>query len=173
MVLFTLFQAEDYDTDFHEDKIAVEQQIKQEQVQQSLEQQQRSSIEPVKFPPDPSAQIIQSQISNAELHQQPHLQSHLQNNHLQQHPHLLQQLSVTTSPQTSLSVSCVSPGAAAATPSSVDGRSSTELKLSRPTSSGSYSYGILASGTDYGMSGTPPHDPEYPAYQTEYPSNVK
>ena len=46
------------------------------------------------------------------------------------------------------------------------------LKLSLPKSA-SYPYGISFSSSDYGMSGTPPHDPEYPQFKNEYPANVK
>ncbi|XP_050685869.1 histone lysine demethylase PHF8-like isoform X3 [Eriocheir sinensis] len=46
------------------------------------------------------------------------------------------------------------------------------LKLSLPKTA-TYPYGLSFTSTDYGMSGTPPHDPEYPQFKNEYPSNVK
>ena len=46
------------------------------------------------------------------------------------------------------------------------------LKLALPKSA-AYPYGLSFTSTDYGMSGTPPHDPEYPQFKNEYPANVK
>ncbi|XP_047501242.1 histone lysine demethylase PHF8-like [Penaeus chinensis] len=46
------------------------------------------------------------------------------------------------------------------------------LKLSLPKSA-TYPYGLSFTSSDYGMSGTPPHDPEYPQFKNEYPTNVK
>ncbi|KAK7085109.1 Lsd1/2 complex PHD finger containing protein Phf2 [Halocaridina rubra] len=46
------------------------------------------------------------------------------------------------------------------------------LKLTLPKSA-TYPYGLTLTSSDYGMSGTPPHDPEYPQFKNEYPANVK
>ncbi|XP_045612008.1 lysine-specific demethylase phf2-like isoform X2 [Procambarus clarkii] len=46
------------------------------------------------------------------------------------------------------------------------------LKLTLPKTA-TYPYGLSFTSSDYGMSGTPPHDPEYPQFKNEYPSNVK
>ncbi|KAK8396441.1 hypothetical protein O3P69_005472 [Scylla paramamosain] len=46
------------------------------------------------------------------------------------------------------------------------------LKLSLPKTA-TYPYGLSFTSSDYGMSGTPPHDPDYPQFKNEYPSNVK
>ncbi|XP_042203962.1 lysine-specific demethylase 7B-like isoform X2 [Homarus americanus] len=46
------------------------------------------------------------------------------------------------------------------------------LKLTLPKTA-TYPYGLGFTSSDYGMSGTPPHDPEYPQFKNEYPSNVK
>ncbi|XP_063607384.1 lysine-specific demethylase phf2-like isoform X1 [Penaeus indicus] len=46
------------------------------------------------------------------------------------------------------------------------------LKLSLPKAA-TYPYGLSFTSSDYGMSGTPPHDPEYPQFKNEYPANVK
>ena len=48
------------------------------------------------------------------------------------------------------------------------------IKLSMPRPTSTYPYTLLGNATDYGMSGTPPHDPDYTSFHTtEYPSNVK
>ncbi|KAK3856195.1 hypothetical protein Pcinc_037467 [Petrolisthes cinctipes] len=46
------------------------------------------------------------------------------------------------------------------------------LKLTLPKTA-TYPYGLSFPSSDYGMSGTPPHDPDYPQFKNEYPSNVK
>lgn len=46
------------------------------------------------------------------------------------------------------------------------------LKLTLPKTA-TYPYSLSFPSSDYGMSGTPPHDPDYPQFKNEYPSNVK
>ena len=46
------------------------------------------------------------------------------------------------------------------------------LKLTLPKPA-TYPYSLSLNTSDYGMSGTPPHDPDYPPFKNEYPSNVR
>lgn len=155
-----LFQNEEYDSDLQEDKHSVDQDMKDEPLGQ---QRQHPKTEPPflqPLGPDQKYLTNSHQLSEQQSLQDQHPSHILPHNNIATNPNLMQQEQDQQQDQLQLQQHQHQQHQGEAI----------RLSLPRPTSS--YPYGLLGSA-DYGMSGTPPHDPDYPAYQPDYPSNVK